>query len=89
MRDPVREVDGLLPDSNIHTQRADRHHLVGELLAEQERHARQSRPRRHHRVDHDHAHVLHQRRATEDIVRQVHRRLPGNVFRDGLRVSLR
>lgn len=34
LRDPVRTVDGLLPDSNLHTLGLDRHYIVGELLAE-------------------------------------------------------
>jgi len=88
VRDPIREIDGLLPNPNIYTQRTDRHHLVGELLAEQKCHPRQSRTWRHHRVDHDHAHVLHQRRAAQDILRQVHRRVLGNVFRDGFRFAI-
>jgi len=83
LRNPIRTVHGLLPDPDLHTQRIDRHHFVGELLAEQVRDARPRLVRRYHRVDHDHAHVVHQRSAAEDIVRQVHRRVPGHVFRHG------
>jgi len=60
---------------------------VGELLAEQMCNARTRIIGRHHRADYDHAHVLHQRGAAEDIVRQVHRCVPGHVFRHGVRLA--
>lgn len=88
MRNPIRQIDGLLPYPDLHTQRTDRHHIVGELLAEQMRDARPSLAGRHHRVDDDHAHVVDERRVAEDILRQVHRRVPGHVFRDGFRLAL-
>ena len=34
MRDSVREVNGLLPHPDLHSFLADRHHLLGLLLAE-------------------------------------------------------
>lgn len=83
LRDPVRPLHGLLSDPDLHPVRADRHHLVGVLLAQQERHSGQSGPRRHHRAHHDHAHVFHQRRPAQDLLRQVHRRLPGHLLRHG------
>jgi len=89
LRDPIRAVHGLLSDPNLHTQRTDRHHILGELLAEPECHAGQSGFGCHHRADHDHAHVIHQRSAAEDIVREIHRRIPGNVFRHGVRLIVR
>lgn len=88
MRDPIREVHGLLSDPNLHTQRTDRHHILGELLAEPERHAGQSGFGCHHRADHDHAHVIHQRSAAEDIVREIHRRVSGHLFRHGVRLAV-
>jgi len=88
LRNPIRAIHGLLPDPDLHTQRTDRHHILGELLAEPERYAGQSGVRRHHRVDHDHAHVVHERGAAEDIVREIYRRLLGHVFRHGVRFAV-
>lgn len=89
MRNSVRQIHGLLPDPDLHSQWAHRHHIVGELLVEQVRDARPSLVGRHHRVNDDHAHVLDQRRSAENIVRQIHRRVPGNVFRDGVCFAFR
>lgn len=85
MRNSVRAFDGLLSDPDLHTVWSDRHYILGLLLAEPERNPRQGIARRHHRVDYDHAYVFDQRRSTENLVRQVHRCLPGNLLRDGLR----
>jgi len=87
VRYPVRAVNGVLPDPDLHPFGADRDNLVGELLAEPQRDARPGRPGRHHCFDHDHTHVFNQRCAAKDILRQVDRRLPGNMFRYGLRVT--
>lgn len=70
MRDSIRTIHGLLPHSNLHPVRPDRHHLLGELLAEPERHPCPSGARGNHRLDHDHAHVLDERGATQDLIRQ-------------------
>jgi hypothetical protein len=42
---------------------------------------------RHYRLDDDHTHVIDERRVAQDILRQVHRRVPGHMFRDGLRFA--
>lgn len=88
MRNPIRKIDGLLSHPDIHPQRTDRHHILGELLVEQKRHSGQSRVGRDHRVNHDHAHVFHQRRVAQDILREIHRRLLGHVFRHGFRIAV-
>ena len=87
--DPVRPLDGLLPDPDLHSVRFDCHHLVGFLLAQQASHASSCVARCHHRADHDNAHVLHQRCLAKDLLRQVHRHLPRHLFRHGLRFSAR
>lgn len=71
LRDPVRQVDGLLPDPDLHPVRPDRHHLLGELLAQQERDARQGGAGCHHRAHHDDADVVDERGPTQDILRQI------------------
>lgn len=89
MRNPIREVDGLLPHPDLHPQRPHRHHQLGVLLAQQERDTGPSRPRCHHRAHDDDAHVIDERRPPQDILRQVDRRLPGHLFRDGVRLATR
>ena len=89
MRDPVRTFHGILPHPDLYPFWSHRHNLVGQLLAEPKRDARQSGLGRHHRAHHDHPHVVHQRRATQDFLCQVHRCLPGNMFRYGLRIIVR
>lgn len=58
LRNPVCQIDGILSDPDLYTKRADRHHIVGELLAEQMCNARPSVVGCHHCVDHDHSHVV-------------------------------
>jgi len=88
LRNSIRQIDGLLPDPDLYTQWADRHHILGKLLVEQVRDAGQSFAGRHYRVDDDYAHVINQRRSPQNIVRQVHRRVLGNVFRNGFRFAI-
>ena len=87
--DPVRPLDGLLPDPNLHPVRPDCHHLVGLFLAQQGRHAGPRLPRRHHRADHDYSHVIYQRCLAKDFLRQIHRHFPRHVLRHGLRFAPR
>ena len=89
MPNTVRKIDGLLPHSNLHTVRVDRHHFVGEFLAEQKRHSRSGTAGRDHRADDDHLDVLYQCRATQNLVHKIDRRLLGNLFRNGLRFVIR
>ena len=89
MRHPIRAIDGLLLDSNLHPVQPDRRHLMGVLLAEPERVTSPRVPGCHHRAHHDHAHVLDQRGAAQDLLRQVDRYLSGNLLRYGLRLSSR
>ena len=89
LRNPVRPLDGLLPDPDLHPVQSDRHHLVGLLLAEQGSHAGQSRPRGHHRLDHDHVDGVDERGAAQNILRQVHRRLLGRLLLHGVRLLVR
>lgn len=88
MRDSVREINGLLSNSDLHTQRVDRHHFVGQFLAKQMRDARSSIVGGHYRVDHDHAHVIDQCRTSKDFIRQIYRRVLGHVFRHGVRLAV-
>lgn len=85
LRDPIRKIDGLLPNPDLYPVRADRHHLLGQFLVEQKRHSGQSGAGRHHCIDHDYAYVIHERRVTQNILRQVDRRLLGYMFRHGVR----
>lgn len=85
VRDPVRALHGLLPHPDLHPVGADCNHLVGQLLAEPQRHPRKSGAGRHHRAHHDDAHVVHQRSLAQNFLRQVHRRLPGHMLRHGVR----
>jgi len=87
LRNPVRPINGLLLDPNLYTQRANRDHIVGKFLAEQMCYTRPSIFGRHYRLDDDHTHVIDERRVAQDILRQVHRRVPGHMFRDGLRFA--
>lgn len=80
---------GLLPDSDLHSVWSDRDHILGVFLAEPQRDAGARRPRRHHRAHHDHTHVLHQRRPAQDLLCQIDRRLPGDLFRHGFRQFIR
>lgn len=84
LRDPVRTVDGLLPDPDLHTLRADCHNIVGELLAKPKRDPRSGGPRSNHCAHYDDPNVLDERGATKDLLRQVHRRLSGHLLRHGL-----
>jgi hypothetical protein len=87
MRDPVCPLHGLLPHPDLLPIQPDCNHLMGELLAESQRDAGTSQPRRHHCADHDYAHVLYQCSTAQDILRQVHRRLPRHVLRHGVRLT--
>lgn len=89
LRDTVRSFHGLLPHPDLHSIWSDRHHLLGQLLAEPQCDTRQGGPRCHHRAHHDHPHVVHQCRATQDFLRQVNRCLLGNLLRHGLRIVAR
>ncbi|KAL2750680.1 ionotropic GABA-aminobutyric acid receptor RDL3 isoform X10 [Vespula maculifrons] len=84
LRDPVRTIDGLLPDPDLHTLRVDRHNIVGELLAKPKRDPRSGGPRSNHCAHYDDPNVLDERGATKDLLRQVHRRLSGHLLRHGL-----
>lgn len=84
LRDPVRTVDGLLPDPDLHTLGADCHNIVGELLAKPKRDPRSGGPRSNHCAHYDDPNVLDQRGATKDLLRQVYRRLSGHLLRHGL-----
>lgn len=88
VRHPVRALDGLLHDPDLHPVQSDRRHLVGFLLVEPQRVAGARLARRHHCADHDDAHVVHQRRPAQNLLRQVHRHLPGHVLHHGLRLPL-
>lgn len=86
VRDSVRSIHGVLPHPDLHSIWPDRHHLVGQFLAEPQCNTCQSGPRSDHRTHHDHPHVVHERRTTQDLLRQIYRRVLGNLFRHGLRV---
>lgn len=89
MRDSVRTEHGILSHPDLHPLRTDCHHFMGQLLAKQKRDTCPSRPWCHHRAYHDHAHVIHQRCAAKDFLRQINRRLLGHLFRDGVRFATR
>lgn len=60
---------------------------MGELLAKPKRNPRSGRPRSNHCAHHDNPHVLDKRGPPQNLLRQVNRRLPGNMFRHGLRLT--
>lgn len=86
---PICPFNGLLFDPDLHSVRFDCHHFVGFLLAQQASHASSCFSRCDHRVDHDNAHVLHQRCLAKNLLRQVHRHFPWHLFRHGLCFSTR
>lgn len=89
VRDPVCPEHGLLPHPNLHSLRPHRHHLLGQLLAQQKRDTSSSRSWCHHCAHHDYAHVLHKRCAAKDFLCEIDRRLLGHLFRDGVRITIR
>lgn len=86
VRDSIRSLHGILPHPDLHSIWSDRHHLLGQFLAEPQCDTGQGGPRCHHRAHHDHPHVVNQRSATQDFLRQINRRLLGNLLRHGLRI---
>ncbi len=74
---------------DLHPFEPDCDHLLGVVLVEPRRHPRQSGAGRDHRAHHDHPNGLHQRRPAQDLLRQVHRRLPGRVLLHGVRLAPR
>lgn len=89
MRNSIRQIDGLLSDPNLHTVRSNRYHLVGQFLAEQKRYACSSSSGRDYCAHDDHVDVIYQCGLTKDFLHQIHRRVPGDLFRHGLRFALR
>lgn len=89
MRDPVRSFHGLLPHPDLHPIWTDRHHLVGQFLAEPERDTRQGSSGSHHSAHDDNPHVIHQRCSAQDLLCEIHRRLPGDMLRYGLCIAAR
>ena len=89
MRHQVRPLHGLLHDPDLHPVQSDRRHLVGVLLAQPQRITGSRLSGRHHRLDHDDAHVVHQRRLAQNLLRQVYRHLLGHLLHHGLRLAAR
>ena len=84
--DPVCEVNGILPHPDLHSLLADCHHLLGLLLAQQRSHPSTSGTGGDDCPHHDHPHLLHQLSASQDLVRQVYRRVSGRLLLYGLRL---
>lgn len=89
MRNPVYSQHGLLPDSDLHPCWPDRDHLLGVILVAPERDTSSGGTRCDHRAHDDHPHVQHQRRLTQDLLHQEHRRLLRHLFRYGVRLAAR
>lgn len=62
---------------------------MGELLAKPKRNPRSGSPRSNHCAHHDDPYVLDQCGPSQNLLRQVHRRLSGHLFRHGLRIITR
>ena len=80
LRDPVHPIHRLLLDPDLHPVKHDRHHLMGLILDQQRRDARSSRSWGDHRAHHDHLDDVDERGASQGLLRQIHRRLPGSMF---------
>ena len=87
--DSICEVNGILPHPDLHSFLADRHHLLGLLLAQQRRHPCPSRTGGDNCADYDDSHLLHQLSASQNLLRQVYWRLSGRLFLHGVRLSAR
>lgn len=83
MWNPVRPFNGLLSDPDLYPIWIDCHYIVGILLVKQKCNTSTCCAWRHHCVDNDHTHVVHQCSVTKNFLRQIDRRLSGHMFRHG------
>ena len=87
VRHSVRPLDGLLFDSDLHPIELDCRHLVGFVLDQPQRFAGQGLAGRDDGAHHDDAHVVNQRPIAKNLLRQIHRYLPGHLLRHGFRIA--
>ena len=89
LRHSVCSLDGLLFDSDLHPIEFDCRHLLGFVLDQPQRCTGQGLVGRHDGAHHDDAHVVDQRPIAKNLLRQIHRYLPRNLFRHGLCFTFR
>lgn len=89
LRNTIRQIHGVLPNTNLHTFRPDCDHFLGELLAEQKRYSGSRIARCDYRAYNDDADVFDERRVAQNFVRQIDRRILGYLFRHGIRFIIR
>ena len=89
LRHSICSLDGLLFDSDLHPIEFDCRHLLGFVLDQPQRCTGQGLVGRHDGAHHDDAHVVDQRPIAKNLLRQIHRYLPRNLFRHGLCFTFR